>query len=281
MTPEGVERPLHYLRSRILARHTHAMLMVTAYLEPGIRAPGLNLWLLEVLAACCLCFDGPWIAMVAWNMEPHELSQAGWLNTVNGKVFATSSVTCAGGASLSPRRGLIWCNRSKWMTTLPLNPHWPVRLTLKASSWGHRVLARLEAFPDGGCLWDHGDRRSASIRPARLERSPTTWRLLGWSCCAQPRLLGAASTTYAGPNAGFFWAGAKGWSSSMFPWPRQRARTPRRAAAKRRPLGERYDAVWHRLFVNLQPGGRGEPACTCLNVQSVRSFPHRRHLPTP
>ena len=103
MAPEGVEQPMNYLRSRILARHIHAMLkggvtLVTVYLEPGTRASGLNLWLLEVLAACCLCFDGPWIAVGDWNMEPHELSQAGWLNTVNGKVFATSSVTCAGGA---------------------------------------------------------------------------------------------------------------------------------------------------------------------------------------
>ena len=32
-----------------------------------------------------------------WNTEPHELSQAGWLNTVNGKVFATSVVTCCAG----------------------------------------------------------------------------------------------------------------------------------------------------------------------------------------
>ena len=41
LAPEGVEHPLHYLRSRILARHTHAMLkrgvaLVTFYLEPGM-----------------------------------------------------------------------------------------------------------------------------------------------------------------------------------------------------------------------------------------------------
>ena len=64
LAPGSVEQPLHYLRSLILARHTHAMLkrgvaLVTVYLEPGMRAAGLNLWLLEVLAACILCFDGP------------------------------------------------------------------------------------------------------------------------------------------------------------------------------------------------------------------------------
>ena len=34
-------------------------------------------------------------------MEPHDLSQAGWLNTVNGKNFETAAVTCAGGAGAS------------------------------------------------------------------------------------------------------------------------------------------------------------------------------------
>ena len=91
LAPEGLEHPLKYLQSRILARHFHAMLrrgvtLVTVYLEPGLRASGLNLWLMEVLAACILCFDGPWIAMGDWNMEPKDLAQAGWLDTVNGKM---------------------------------------------------------------------------------------------------------------------------------------------------------------------------------------------------
>ena len=68
LAPEGLEHRLQYLRSRILARHFHAVLkrgvtLVTVYLEPGMRASELNLWLLEVLAACIFCFDGPWIAM--------------------------------------------------------------------------------------------------------------------------------------------------------------------------------------------------------------------------
>ena len=44
-------------------------------------------------------FDGPWIAMGDWdwNMEPKDLAQAGWLETVNGKVATTSAAACAGG----------------------------------------------------------------------------------------------------------------------------------------------------------------------------------------
>ena len=40
----------------------------------------------------------PWIAMEDCNMEPKKLSEAGWLHTVDGKIFATSTVTCTGGA---------------------------------------------------------------------------------------------------------------------------------------------------------------------------------------
>ena len=65
--------------------------LVTVHLEPGIRASGLNLWLLEALATFCLGFDGPWIAMGDWNMEPSELAQAGWVNLVGGKVVATTT----------------------------------------------------------------------------------------------------------------------------------------------------------------------------------------------
>ena len=158
MTPEGVGQPMNCLRGRFLARHIHAMLkggvtLVTVHLEPGMRASGLNLWLLEVLAACSLCFDGSWIAMGDWNMEPHELSQAGWLNTVCGKVFATSAVTCAGGAGAVLDYFVVseamahLVQQAEVVHNSPTTPHWPVRLTLKATSWGHRVLARRRPKP--------------------------------------------------------------------------------------------------------------------------------------
>ena len=207
-TPEGVERPLDYLRSRILARHTHAMLRVTAYLEPGIRAPGLNLWLLEVLAACCLCFDGPWIAVGDWNMEPHELSQAGWFDTVDVRVFSTPTVSCAGGAGAVLDYFVVSEAVAHLVQQVEVEDISPTEPTLASQTLtqsfvlGSQGLGTTRSLSRRRCLWDHEDRRSASIRPARLERSPTTWSLLGWSGCAQPRLLGAASTTHAELNAG-------------------------------------------------------------------------------
>ena len=146
--------PLKYLRSRILARHLHAMLkrggtLVSVYLEPGLRASGLNLWLLEVLAACILCFDGPWIAMGDWNMEPKDLAQAGWLDTVQrqgrchlGCYLCRGEQEPSSITSCSPKRWRTWCNRSRWLTNSPTTRHSPVRLTIMATSWGHRVLAR-------------------------------------------------------------------------------------------------------------------------------------------
>ena len=81
-------------------RRRHACL---GLFEPGMKASGLNLWLLEVLAACCLGFEGPWTAMGDWNMELAELAQAGWVDLVGGKVFATATVTCAGGGWIARR----------------------------------------------------------------------------------------------------------------------------------------------------------------------------------
>ena len=143
LAPEGLEHPLQYLQSRILARHIHAMLAIL----------GANLWLLEVLAACILYFDGPWIATGDWNMEPNELSLAGWLDTVNGKVFASSAATCAGGAGavldcfvLSEAVAHL-VQQVEVVDNTPTTPHWPVRLTLKVTSWGHIVLARKRPKP--------------------------------------------------------------------------------------------------------------------------------------
>ena len=166
LAPESVEQPLPCLHSRILARHTHAMLkrgvtFVTVYLEPGMRASGLNLWLLEVLAACVLCFDGPWIAMGDWNMEPHDLSQAGWLDTVNGKVFASSAAGAVLDYFVLSEVMAHLVQQVEVVDNSPTTPHWPVRLTRKATSWGHRVLVQTlpKPFPTCGTTAPGGARR--------------------------------------------------------------------------------------------------------------------------
>ena len=72
-----------YLRSRILATPCSkgCVTLVSVYLEPGLKASGLVVWLLEALAGCYLGFEGPWIDMGDWNMEPAELAQASWVAT--------------------------------------------------------------------------------------------------------------------------------------------------------------------------------------------------------
>ena len=126
LAPEGLEHPLQYLRSRILARHIHAMLkrgvtLVTVYLEPGLRASGLNLWLLEVLAACILCFDGPWIALAGLEYGAEGFGPS-WLAR-HGQRQGRRHIGCylCRGSRSCPRllravrgRWHTWCNRSKW-----------------------------------------------------------------------------------------------------------------------------------------------------------------------
>ena len=212
MAPAGVQRPLDYLRSRILARHVNAMLkggvtLVTVYLEQGVKASGLNLWLLEALAVFCLGFDGPWIAMGDWNMEPTELARSGWVDLVGGKVVAPDSVTCAGGTGSTIDYFVVSAAMAQLVQQVqvldesPTTPHWPVRLTLTAKSWGHRVLA-LQLV--------RSSRRPHSTGPGRQAASQRTSNWPGWSGSARQRQLGAASTTSVATSAGLFWEGAKG-----------------------------------------------------------------------
>ena len=143
---------------------------VTVYLEPGIRASGLNLWLLEVLAAFCLGFDGP----------------AGGAGAVLDD-FVVSSAT----AHLVQQVEVV--NNS------PTTPHSPVSLTLMAlphtgqsDSHSKPLLKVTGSWHDDNrslslrrCLWDHGDRKSASNGSGRRRRSPTIWSWPGWSSCAR------------------------------------------------------------------------------------------------
>ena len=86
-------------------------------------------------------------------MEPKDLAQAGWLDTVNGKVAATSAATFAGRAGaileyfvLSQAMAHL-VQQVKVIDNSPTTPHSAVSLTLTATSWGHRVLARRRPKP--------------------------------------------------------------------------------------------------------------------------------------
>ena len=266
MAPAGVQRPLDYLRSRILARHFNAMLkggvtLVTAYLEPGIKATGLNLWLLEALAPFCLGFDGPWIATGDWNMEPLELARSGWVDLVGGKVVAPDSVTCAGGAGslidyfvVSAAIGQL-VQQVQVIDASPTTPHWPVKLTLKATSWGHRVLARRRPK---SCLSGRGNKRPRSTGPGRRAASQRTSNRPGLNGCGQPRPLGAGSMTFAALSAGRIWEGAKGWSSNTSPLARPLGAMLDEQAAGRRRRGAHFGVWWLMLSAASRPGGRGE-----------------------
>ena len=218
MAPAGVQRPLDYSHSRISARHVHAMLkegvtLVTVYLEPGIRAAGPNLWLLEALAAVCLGFDGPWIAMGDWK----KLGRAGWVDLVGGKVVAPNTVTCAGGAGSLLDYFVVSAAIAQLVQQVqvidesPTTPHWPVRLTLKATTWGHKVLARRrpKAFltepPIGprqqeapfDWTWEAGS------FPANLEQAWLEWlRAAEAAWCRIHDLCGAQRRPYLGRSKG-------------------------------------------------------------------------------
>ena len=176
LAPGGVEQPLQHLRSRILTRHTRAMLKRGVTLV-GMRASGLNLWLLEVLAACILCFDGPWIAtggleLGAARLVPGRLARHGQRQ---------GFCLCGSNVCRRSRRGSRHVvQQVEVMDNSPTTPHWPVRLTLKATSWGHRVLTRKRPKPfPRRCQWDRNARRSTSTGPGQQRNLPPTWNWRG------------------------------------------------------------------------------------------------------
>ena len=236
MAPEGVEQPMNLLRSRILARHMHTMLeggatLVTVYLEPGMRASGLNLRLLEALAVCCSCFDGPWIAM---GGRKHGAARAvpSWLASTQSTArffFATSRVACGRGAGAV----LDYFVVSAAIAHLVQLSHYPT-LASQTRTQSHFLRSQglgtttTEASPDGGAC---GTTETGGAFRMDLGGRGNSRR----SGCERPWLSGAASTICAELNPGLSWAGVKGLSSSTFPAQATRKDTNKKAAAWRAP----------------------------------------------
>ena len=215
--------------------------LVTVYLEPGLRASGLKLWLLEVLAACIFCFDGPLIAMGNWNMEPKDLVQAGWLDTVNGKVAATSLLLVCWWSRSRPR--LLRALRSDGApgatgqggeqlthNSALISMSHPQGHVLESQGIGPQTA---QAFPNAGA--------SGSATPGRAIRMDLGCRgaarrfgvgVAGMAARSRSCLV-SASTIFAGPIEGLFWEGAKVWSSSTFPSAKATRNDARRHCSKK------------------------------------------------
>ena len=204
------------------------------------------------------------------GLEPKDLAQAGWLETVNGKVAATSAATCARGAGavldyFVLSEAMAHLVQQVEVVNSPTTPLSPVSLTL-TSTWGHRELARRRPKPSSTEVPVGPQRQEEHFEWTwAAENFPVDWEL----ACAQQKLLGAGSTISAGPNAVLFWGGANGWSSSTFLSARPRATTRGDAAAKRQ-FGAPFVAWWRRWLAPWPLGGRGEHCRARYNSQSTR-----------
>ena len=250
LAPEGVVRPLQYLRSRTLARHTHAMLKGGATLVTSVSRARLASFraqpvvvggangLRTVLRRALDRHGG--LEHGAARSVPHRLAQHRQHQDFR---HHRGHVSRRSGCSSRLLCGPHLVQQVEVLDNSPTTPHWPVRLTLKATSCGHRVLARQrpKLFPSEVSVGPQEERRldlgSRGNLPNDLE--------LAW---AQLKQSGAASTTSTELGAGFSRAEAKGLSSSTFPSARLRARTRGGAAAGR-------------LAAPLGGPGCGQPGC--------------------
>ena len=217
MAPEGVEQPLNYLRSRILARHIHAMLkrgvtLVTVHLEPGIRASGLNLWLLEVLAAFCLSFDGPGLLWATGTCSRTSCPRPA------GSTPSMARSSQHHRSRGQEERGAVldyfvvsaaiahMVQQVDVVDNSPTTPHWPVRLT----SWGRSGLGTTtsEAFPNGGACGTTETRGTFRMDlgeeiPDDLELAWLEWlRAAEGAWCRVHDLCGAQRRPFLGRSKG-------------------------------------------------------------------------------
>ena len=120
LAPEGVELLLHYLRSRILTRHTHAMLKRGERFTSSHSICGSLCWRLPPSVSTDLGSQwatGTWIcSRPAGSTRSTARFSSPRQQPVQEERARFSTTTCC------PRRWRIWCNRSKWQKTLPL-PH--------------------------------------------------------------------------------------------------------------------------------------------------------------
>ena len=230
---------------------------------PGIKASGLNQWLLEALAAFCLALDGPWIVMGDWNMEPAELAQAGWLDVVGGKVFSTTTVTCAGGAGSLIDYFVVSVTMAHLVQQVHQQPH------IGQSDSLSKPLRGVTGFwHDDGlcrsprrCQWNRGTGRGA------LEQAWLDWlRAAEEDWCRIHNLCGAQRRPFLGRSKGLI------IEHVSFA---QAIRKDTRKTSRRRRRHGHCDEWWRRLRANWQLGGGGERTCTRLNVQLTWS-PHSR-----
>ena len=139
-----------------------------------------------------------------WNLEPKDLAQAGWLDTVNSKVFAPSAATCAGGAGAVIDYFMLSEATAHLVQQVEVVPHKPVSLTLTAASWCHMVLARRRPKPFSTEVPVGPQRQEEHFDWTGQQRiSLSTWSWRGWSGCAQQKQHGAGSRPLWGPTQAF------------------------------------------------------------------------------
>ena len=278
LAPEGVEHPLHYLRSRILARHTHAMLkrgvaLVTVYLEPGLRASGLSLcWRLASSASTdpgSQWATGTWSRKICPRPARHGQRQGFrplGSNPCRRSGRGSRPLRAVRGDGQSGATGRSGRQLSHY-PTLASQTHSHV---LGSQSLGSKTA---EAVPHGGA---GGTATRGGTLRLGLGR--------GTSCRSGAVVAGMAARSRS--SAAAFTTSAE--SSEAFPGEEQRvghrARLSRPghaqrhgggAAAKRPRLGAPYDASWRRWSAAWPPGGRGEPRSARYNGQSTRLLQFR------
>ena len=121
--------------------------IISIYLKDAEGLSETNMYILEQAAIYIKALKGPWIIGGDWNLEPHLLTAANWLNMVGGVVHAPSQPTCHAHVydyfvvhkAISPAIAGV-----QRLEDAGLFPHFPARLLIKGNALRYQVRKLLK-----------------------------------------------------------------------------------------------------------------------------------------
>ena len=121
--------------------------VLSIYLKDAEGLSETNMYILEQAAICIKALKGPWVIGGDWNIEPHLLSAANWLNIVGGVVHAPSQPTCHAHVydyfvvhkAISPAIAGV-----QRLEDAGLFPHFPARLLIRSNALRYQVRKLLK-----------------------------------------------------------------------------------------------------------------------------------------
>eukprot|EP00971_Amphidinium_carterae_P327750 6459262-Amphidinium_carterae.2 len=251
--------------------------------------------LLGCLAQYVLQVKRPWIVAGDFNMQPEQVSAAGWIDLLHGVACHSDEHTCESGGKrcidwfIVDRRLQGHVRKVEVQLDAPTRPHWPVVMDIMSVDLGLQVPVRTrwKAFPHElpqGCArrprnhpwtWQTGE------TPTSLTDAYSEWlEYAELELCDRHDIVGKRANAYKGRSKGLsitlkpldtVWKQQPRLrtATAVRAWDRLRAIVPQ-MRAQRGKSGAAALAVWQRIAHDLEADLA--PLCLCNRLWSLRNL---------